>query len=210
MNEQMDNFKEITQNLEKLKTEKLSLFEKEKLENLLDETYKREVEFNDLMTKYKQVCDQKITCLDSLRNSTFAKDSELDLNQKSQMEHKLVGNILEQFEDVDEREKNIEQIKETVETINKNSKKIKEVTFKLFLFNFVLINQVIEYQGDRLSGIIKIQNKIDHNAENANKELEEADKLESRNFKRVCAFTSILIFLALVMIGIFYVKVNQK
>ena len=136
----MDNFKEITQNLERLKTEKLSLFEKEKLENLLDETYKREVEFNDLMTKYKQVCDQKITCLDSLRNSTFAKDSELDLNQKSQMEHKLVGNILEQFEDVDEREKNIEQIKETVETINKNSKKIKEVTFKLFLFNFVLIN----------------------------------------------------------------------
>lgn len=61
---------------------------------------------------------------------------------------------------------------------------------------------MIDYQGDRLSGIIKIQNKIDHNAQAANKEMNEAHNYESRHLQRVCMFTVILILIGLIVGGI--------
>lgn len=69
--------------------------------------------------------------------------------------------------------------------------------------------KVIEYQGDRLSGIIKVQKKIDKNALNANKEMDEADKYESNHLKRVCIFTVCLFLFITIIIGLFLYKLKE-
>lgn len=129
MNDQLENFKTIGKHLKDIKAAKLSSDEEEKLLNLEEETQSRDQEFNDLMTKYKQICNQKITNLDSMRSSTFIKDnSSLGKETELQVSGPLLGEeVLEQYEDVNDRQKNIEKIQETVQMINENSKKIKQV-----------------------------------------------------------------------------------
>jgi hypothetical protein len=129
MKDQLENFKVIGRHLKDIQEAGPSNEEQEKLLNLEEETQSRDQEFNDLMTKYKQICNQKITNLDSMRDSTFIKDdSVIGKQTELQVDNPLLGEeVLDQHDDVNERQKNIEKIQETVKVINENSKKIKQV-----------------------------------------------------------------------------------
>lgn len=128
MKDQLENFKVLGNHLKSLQSAKISTEESERLLNLEEETYLRDQEFNDLMIKYKQICNQKITNLDSMRSSSFKDGTDFGKDTNLKMQDQLMGEeVLEQFEDVNEREKNIEDIQKTVKIINENSKKIKKV-----------------------------------------------------------------------------------
>jgi hypothetical protein len=59
-----------------------------------------------------------------------------------------------------------------------------------------------------LDGLIKIQAKVDQNAEKANEELEEAKKYQSKNIKTTILFLLGLIALGALILAIFWEKLT--
>ena len=91
---------------------------------------------------------------------------------------------------VEEREKNIQKIKEDMQEIQNNTEKI---------------NELVEYQGDRLDSILVQQEQIEVRAQKANADLDEARKF-GFNVSWVTSLLLGLFIMAVILISMFMFK----
>lgn len=65
---------------------------------------------------------------------------------------------------------------------------------------------MIEYQGDKLDGLIKSQETVEQNADKTNEELEEAASYQRKYLQKTCVIASVIFTIGLLILIFSLVK----